>query len=51
MGRKGIGKLSSFSIARVVDVYTVRDGEKTSFRMERDVIRKLISKNESKPYQ
>ncbi len=51
MGRKGIGKLSSFSIARVVEVYTVKDGERTAFRMDRDVIKKRISKNDSDPYE
>ena len=39
MGRKGIGKLSSFSIARVVEVFTVKDGERTAFRMDRDAIK------------
>ncbi len=50
MGRKGIGKLSSFSIARVVDVYTTKGGERTAFRMDRDEIRAKISSNESVPY-
>lgn len=43
MGRKGIGKLSIFSIAQVAEVYTVVDGQKTAFRMDRDVIRKAIA--------
>jgi hypothetical protein len=51
MGRKGIGKLSSFSIARVVDVFTIKDGERTAFRMDRDVIKALISSNDSVPYE
>ena len=34
MGRKGIGKLSSFSIAHVVTVYTTSGGERTGFRMD-----------------
>ena len=33
MGRKGIGKLSLFSIARSVEVHTVKNGEKHGFRM------------------
>lgn len=33
MGRKGIGKLSLFSVAREVLVETVKDGEKHAFRM------------------
>lgn len=43
MGRKGIGKLSIFSIAQIADVFTVEDGERTTFRMDREVIRKAIS--------
>ena len=43
MGRKGIGKLSIFSVAQVADVYTIQGGEKTAFRMDREVIRKAIS--------
>lgn len=33
MGRKGIGKLSLFSIADVIEVHTVKDGEKNAFKM------------------
>ena len=33
MGRKGIGKLSLFSIANVVEVYTTDGGDKNAFRM------------------
>ena len=51
MGRKGIGKLSSFSIAKVVDVYTIKDGERTAFRMDRDVIKARISSNDTVPYE
>jgi hypothetical protein len=51
MGRKGIGKLSSFSIASVVDVYTTKDGERTAFRMDREEIRAKISSNDSIPYE
>lgn len=43
MGRKGIGKLSIFSIARVAVVYTTLDGDRTAFRMDREVIRKAIA--------
>lgn len=42
MGRKGIGKLSLFSVADVIEVYTVKDGEKSAFRMELDKIREKI---------
>ncbi len=51
MGRKGIGKLSSFSIARVVDVFTIKDKQRTAFRMDRDVIKACISSNDSAPYE
>lgn len=43
MGRKGIGKLSIFSIAQVAEVYTTHASSKTAFRMDRDAIRKAIS--------
>ncbi len=33
MGRKGIGKLSLFSIARDICIYTVKNGEKRGFKM------------------
>ena len=39
MGRKGIGKLSSFSIANVVTVYTTSGGERTAFCMDAERIR------------
>jgi Histidine kinase-, DNA gyrase B-, and HSP90-like ATPase len=43
MGRKGIGKLSIFSIAQVAEVYTALNGHRTAFRMDREVIRKAIA--------
>ena len=39
-GRKGIGKLAAFGTANILDCYTVRNDEATSFRMEYDDIRK-----------
>jgi len=51
MGRKGIGKLSSFSIASVVDVYTTKKAENTAFRLDREKIRKQISTKDSVPYE
>lgn len=42
MGRKGIGKLSLFSVAEVVDVYSVKDGSRSSFRMDLADIRAMI---------
>ena len=50
MGRKGIGKLSTFSIARIVEVYTVGNGEHTAFRMDRDAIRQQIERGTHETY-
>ena len=44
MGRKGIGKLSAFSLASIVEVHTVKNGKKLAFRMVVDEIRKRIAK-------
>lgn len=46
MGRKGIGKLSSFSIANVVAVYTTRNGERTAFRMDAQNIREKMREDD-----
>ena len=46
MGRKGIGKLSSFSIAETIDVETVKDGLKSAFRMQVKKIREAIKGEE-----
>jgi hypothetical protein len=46
MGRKGIGKLSLFSIARNVEVQTIRDGMKSGFRMSLDAIETQIKTEE-----
>ena len=43
MGRKGIGKLSLFSIANTVEVQTVRDGKKSGFVMSVAEIRAAIA--------
>ncbi len=51
MGRKGIGKLSAFSIARVVNVYTERDGGRTAFQMDSAEIRKAIEGGSTTPYR
>lgn len=42
MGRKGIGKLSCFAIASTVEVYTVKDGDKTAIQMDLENIRTAI---------
>lgn len=46
MGRKGIGKLSLFSIAETVKVYTTKDGEQHAFRMNVDEIKEAIGEEE-----
>ncbi len=47
MGRKGIGKLSLFSIAETVEVHSARDGEKVAFRMSLADIRSSISSSDA----
>ncbi len=42
MGRKGIGKLSLFSIARTVEVHSVKGSLKHGFRMDSDDIEQII---------
>jgi hypothetical protein len=42
MGRKGIGKLSLFSIADTIEVHTVKGAEKSGFRMSLAKIRETI---------
>ena len=51
MGRKGIGKLSIFSIARVAEVYTVQGNQRTGFKMDREIIREAISGKTQEPYK
>lgn len=43
MGRKGIGKLSLFSIARTVEVHSARDDVKHGFVMDSDEIQSIIA--------
>lgn len=50
MGRKGIGKLSLFSIAGTVVVHSVKDNEKHGFRMDIDAIRQAIETGEDDYY-
>lgn len=45
MGRKGIGKLSLFSIAKVVEVHSVKNGESHGFKMRIDDIEKSAANN------
>ena len=51
MGRKGIGKLSIFSVAQIAEVYTIQAKERTAFKMDSEVIRTAISGKTQKPYK
>ena len=42
MGRKGIGKLSLFSIANTVEVHTARNGDKSALSMSVPMIRAIL---------
>ncbi len=47
MGRKGIGKLSLFSIAKTVEIHSVRNGDRHGFIMDAERIEEVIkSENE-----
>lgn len=46
MGRKGIGKLSLFSIARKIEIRTIKNGLKSAFLMDVDVIKAKIKDEE-----
>ncbi len=47
MGRKGIGKLSLFSISRDIRIYTIKNGVKRGFQMLLSEIEQKISRQES----
>ena len=51
MGRKGIGKLSLFSIAKIIKVETFKEGLQNGFVMSTDEIEKHIKQNRHKPYE
>lgn len=51
MGRKGIGKLSLFSIAETVTVETARGADKNGFEMSAEAIKKQISDTDGGTYQ
>lgn len=50
MGRKGIGKLASFSIAQIVSVYTCHSDKRTTFRMDADKIKENIAEDDNGSY-
>jgi len=47
MGRKGIGKLSLFSIAQHIEIFSVRGGSRNAFAMDVDVIKKRIANGQA----
>lgn len=47
MGRKGIGKLSLFSIAKDIKVFTIKEGVKSALQMNLKEIKKVIRDGES----
>ena len=51
MGRKGIGKLSLFSIAKIVKIETFKDGSPNGFVMSTDEIEKHIKADKPGPYE
>jgi len=51
MGRKGIGKLSIFSIAHIINVYTIQGNERTAFKMDREAILKKTSQKTKESYK
>ena len=51
MGRKGIGKLSLFSIADEIEVHSVRDKTESGFRMSLPDIKKLIDDGKERRYR
>lgn len=47
MGRKGIGKLSLFSIANIVKVYSKKDSELNGFKIDTDSLKNAIKTNDT----
>ncbi|MFY9286912.1 MAG: ATP-binding protein [Alphaproteobacteria bacterium] len=50
MGRKGIGKLSLFSIASIIEVHSVKNGQKNGLIMNLDKIKSAINEEEKGTY-
>ena len=50
MGRKGIGKLSLFSIAKTVEIHSVRGGDRHGFKMDTGKIEEVIVSETEEPY-
>lgn len=50
MGRKGIGKLSLFSIANTIEIQSIKDGEKHGLRMSAEGIEETIKAGTNRYY-
>ena len=46
MGRKGIGKLSLFSIANTISIFTIKNGEKNALQISTSDLRACIENNQ-----
>lgn len=51
MGRKGIGKLSLFSIAKTIEIHSFKDGEANGFILDLDKIQNQIKSEGVSQYQ
>ena len=51
MGRKGIGKLSLFSVANTIRIETIKGGEKNGFKMSVKAIENHINQKKQTPYE
>lgn len=51
MGRKGIGKLSLFSVAEVIDVHSIKNGQRAGFQLDAKAIKKHITQKKPGPYR
>ena len=50
MGRKGIGKLSLFSISNIIEIQSIKDGEKHGLKMSAEGIEETIKAGTNKYY-
>ena len=51
MGRKGIGKLSLFSIAKVIEIHSIKGSEKHGFRIDVDKIKRVLEEGNQEKYK
>lgn len=50
MGRKGIGKLSLFSISKNIEIHTMKDSQKRGFIIDTELLEQKIKNNDSEYY-